>query len=140
IMYGILHKEHHRTGNHWCIYPMYVWAHGESDYFGQITHSLCTLEFLPHRELYDWFLDQIYDVTLIRPKQREFARRNLSDTVVSKRKLLQLVQEGHVSGWDDSRLSTISGMRRRGYTPAAIRNFANTIGIAKRDNLIDVSL
>lgn len=140
IMYRILHKEHHRTGNQWCIYPMYDWAHGESDYLEQITHSLCTLEFLPHRELYDWFLDQIYDDTLIRPKQREFARRNLSHTVVSKRKLLQLVQEGHVSGWDDPRMSTISGMRRRGYTPAAIRNFANTIGIAKRDNLIDVSL
>lgn len=140
IMYRILHKEHHRTGNQWCIYPMYDWAHGESDYLEQITHSLCTLEFLPHRELYDWFLDQIYDDTLIRPKQREFARRNLSHTVVSKRKLLQLVQEGHVSGWDDPRMSTISGMRRRGYTPTAIRNFANTIGIAKRDNLIDVSL
>lgn len=140
IMYRILHKEHHRTGSKWCIYPMYDWAHGESDYLEQITHSLCTLEFLPHRELYDWFLDQIYDNTLIRPKQREFARRNLSHTVVSKRKLLQLVQEGHVTGWDDPRMSTISGMRRRGYTPTAIRNFADTIGIAKRTNLIDVSL
>ncbi len=140
IMYRILHKEHHRTGNKWCIYPMYDWAHGESDYLEQITHSLCTLEFLPHRELYDWFLNQIYDTTLVRPKQREFARRNLSHTVVSKRKLLQLVQEGHVSGWDDPRMSTISGMRRRGYTPNSIRNFANTIGIAKRENLIDVSL
>ncbi len=140
IMYRILHKEHHRTGDKWCIYPMYDWAHGESDYLEQITHSLCTLEFLPHRELYDWFLNQIYDTTLVRPKQREFARRNLSHTVVSKRKLLQLVQEGHVSGWDDPRMSTISGMRRRGYTPNAIRNFANTIGIAKRENLIDVSL
>lgn len=140
IMYRILHKEHHRTGNKWCIYPMYDWAHGESDYLEQITHSLCTLEFLPHRELYDWFLDQIYDENLVRPKQREFARRNLSHTVVSKRKLLQLVQEGHVSGWDDPRMSTISGMRRRGYTPTAIRNFADTIGIAKRTNLIDVSL
>lgn len=140
IMYRILHRSHHRTGNDWCIYPMYDWTHGESDYIEQITHSLCTLEFLPHRELYDWFLDQIYDPTQIRPKQREFARRNLSHTVVSKRKLLQLVQEGHVLGWDDPRMSTISGMRRRGYTPAAIRNFANAIGIAKRDNLIDVSL
>lgn len=140
IMYRILHKEHHRTGNKWCIYPMYDWAHGESDYLEQITHSLCTLEFLPHRELYDWFLDQIYDEKLIRPKQREFARRNLSHTVVSKRKLLQLVNEKYVSGWDDPRMSTISGMRRRGYTATAIRNFANTIGIAKRDNLIDVSL
>jgi glutaminyl-tRNA synthetase len=140
IMYRILHKHHHRTANNWCIYPMYDWAHGESDYLEQISHSLCTLEFLPHRELYDWFLDQIFDDNKVRPKQREFARRNLSHTVVSKRKLLQLVQEGHVTGWDDPRMSTISGMRRRGYTPAAIRNFAKTIGIAKRTNLIDVSL
>jgi glutaminyl-tRNA synthetase len=140
IMYRILHKHHHRTGDNWCIYPMYDWAHGESDYIEQITHSLCTLEFLMHRELYDWFLDQIYDDTKVRPKQREFARRNLSHTVVSKRKLLQLVQEGHVTGWDDPRMSTISGMRRRGYPPMAIRNFADTIGIAKRVNLIDVSL
>lgn len=140
IMYRILNATHHRTGDDWCIYPMYDWAHGESDYLEQISHSFCTLEFLPHRELYDWFLDQIIDPTLIRPKQREFARRNLSHTIVSKRKLLQLVQEGHVTGWDDPRMSTISGMRRRGYTPASIRNFANTIGIAKRDNLIDVSL
>jgi glutaminyl-tRNA synthetase len=140
IMYRILHANHHRTGSDWCIYPMYDWAHGESDYLEQISHSFCTLEFLPHRELYDWFLDQIYDNTKVRPKQREFARRNLSHTVVSKRKLLQLVQEGHVSSWDDPRMSTISGMRRRGYTPTAIINFAKTIGIAKRTNLIDVSL
>jgi glutaminyl-tRNA synthetase len=140
IMYRVIHAHHHRTGDNWCIYPMYDWAHGESDYLEQITHSLCTLEFLPHRELYDWFLDQIYDSSKIRPKQREFARRNLSHTVVSKRKLLQLVTEGHVKSWDDPRMSTISGMRRRGYTPAAIRNFADTIGIAKRTNLIDVSL
>jgi glutaminyl-tRNA synthetase len=140
IMYRILHAHHHRTGNDWCIYPMYDWAHGESDYLEQISHSFCTLEFLPHRELYDWFLDQVYDVTKVRPKQREFARRNLSHTVVSKRKLLQLVEENHVTGWDDPRMSTISGMRRRGYPPMAIRNFANTIGIAKRTNLIDVSL
>ena len=140
IMYRILHANHHRTGNDWCIYPMYDWAHGESDYLEQISHSFCTLEFLPHRELYDWFLDQVYDVTKVRPKQREFARRNLSHTVVSKRKLLQLVEENHVTGWDDPRMSTISGMRRRGYPPMAIRNFANTIGIAKRTNLIDVSL
>ena len=140
IMYRILHKHHHRTGDKWCIYPMYDWAHGESDYIEGISHSLCTLEFLPHRELYDWFLDQIYDNNKVRPKQREFARRNLSHTVVSKRKLLQLVQEGHVTAWDDPRMSTISGMRRRGYTPASIRNFAKTIGIAKRTNLIDVSL
>ncbi|MFL9837804.1 glutamine--tRNA ligase/YqeY domain fusion protein [Flavobacterium sp. ST-75] len=140
IMYRILHKQHHRTGNDWKIYPMYDWAHGESDYVESISHSLCTLEFLMHRELYDWFLDQIHDNNSIRPKQREFARRNLSHTVVSKRKLLQLVQEGHVTGWDDPRMSTISGMRRRGYTPMAIRNFADTIGIAKRTNLVDVSV
>jgi len=140
IMYRILHKHHHRTVDKWCIYPMYDWAHGESDYLEQISHSFCTLEFLPHRELYDWFLDQIYDDKKVRPKQREFARRNLSHTVVSKRKLLQLVEEKHVSGWDDPRMSTISGMRRRGYPPMAIRNFAKTIGIAKRTNLIDVSL
>lgn len=140
IMYRIMNASHHRTGNDWKIYPMYDWAHGESDYIEQISHSFCTLEFLPHRELYDWFLDQIYDDNKVRPKQREFARRNLSHTVVSKRKLLQLVNEGYVTGWDDPRMSTISGMRRRGYTPTAIRNFANTIGIAKRTNLIDVSL
>lgn len=140
IMYRILHKAHHRTNTDWCIYPMYDWAHGESDYIEQVSHSLCTLEFLPHRELYDWFLDQIYDPAQLRPKQREFARRNLSHTVVSKRKLLRLVQEGVVHGWDDPRMPTISGLRRRGYTPESIRNFADTIGIAKRENLIDVSL
>ena len=140
IIYRIMHAPHHRTGNDWCIYPMYDWAHGESDYLEQISHSFCTLEFLPHRELYDWFLNQIYDETKIRPKQREFARRNLSHTVVSKRKLLQLVEEKLVTSWDDPRMSTISGMRRRGITATAIRNFANTIGIAKRTNLIDVSL
>jgi glutaminyl-tRNA synthetase len=140
IMYRIMHAHHHRTGNDWCIYPMYDWAHGESDYLEQVSHSFCTLEFLPHRELYDWFLNQIYDETKVRPKQREFARRNLSHTVVSKRKLLQLVEEKHVTGWDDPRMSTISGMRRRGITATAIRNFAKTIGIAKRTNLIDVSL
>ncbi len=140
IIYRIMHAHHHRTGNDWCIYPMYDWAHGESDYLEQVSHSFCTLEFLPHRELYDWFLNQIYDESKVRPKQREFARRNLSHTVVSKRKLAQLVEEKHVTGWDDPRMSTISGMRRRGITSTAIRNFANTIGIAKRDNLIDVSL
>jgi len=108
IIYRIMHEHHHRTGDNWCIYPMYDWAHGESDYLEQISHSLCTLEFLPHRELYDWFLDQIYDTEKVRPKQREFARRNLSHTVVSKRKLLQLVTENYVSGWDDPRMSTIS--------------------------------
>lgn len=140
IIYRIMHASHHRTGDKWCIYPMYDWVHGESDYLEQISHSICTLEFLPHRELYDWFLDQIYDEKLVRPKQREFARRNLSHTIVSKRKLLQLVNEKHVSGWDDPRMPTISGLRRRGYTPESIRKFADTIGIAKRENLIDVSL
>jgi glutaminyl-tRNA synthetase len=140
IMYRILHKHHHRTADKWSIYPMYDWAHGESDYIEAVSHSFCTLEFAMHRELYDWFLDQVYDNASTRPKQREFARRNLSHTVVSKRKLLQLVQENLVNGWDDPRMSTISGMRRRGYTPASIRNFADTIGIAKRQNLIDVSL
>ncbi len=140
IMYRVLHRAHHRTNTDWCIYPMYDWTHGESDYIEQVSHSLCTLEFAMHRELYDWFLDQVYDEKSIRPKQREFARRNLSHTVVSKRKLLRLVQEGVVNGWDDPRMPTISGLRRRGYTPESIRNFADTIGIAKRDNLIDVSL
>lgn len=140
LLYRILHKAHHRTGTAWCIYPMYDWAHGQSDYIEQISHSLCTLEFLPHRELYDWFLDSLVTPDTLRPKQREFARRNLSHTVVSKRKLLQLVQNGAVAGWDDPRMPTISGLRRRGYTPEAIRNFVETIGIAKRENLIDVSL
>ena len=140
IMYRILHKAHHRTNTDWCIYPMYDWTHGESDYIEQVSHSFCTLEFAMHRELYDWFLDQVYDATKIRPKQREFARRNLSHTVVSKRKLAQLVAQHMVNGWDDPRMPTISGLRRRGYTPESIRNFADTIGIAKRDNLIDVSL
>lgn len=140
IMYRILHKAHHRTNTDWCIYPMYDWTHGESDYIEQVSHSLCTLEFAMHRELYDWFLDQVYEPQHIRPKQREFARRNLSHTVVSKRKLLQLVEQGHVKGWDDPRMPTISGLRRRGYTPESIKNFVDTIGIAKRDNLIDVSL
>ncbi|MDO6851946.1 glutamine--tRNA ligase/YqeY domain fusion protein [Cellulophaga lytica] len=140
IMYRILHKAHHRTNTDWCIYPMYDWTHGESDYLEQVSHSFCTLEFAMHRELYDWFLDQVYDESKTRPKQREFARRNLSHTVVSKRKLLKLVEEGVVKSWDDPRMPTISGMRRRGFTPESIRNFADTIGIAKRENLIDVSL
>lgn len=140
IMYRVLHKAHHRTNTDWCIYPMYDWTHGESDYIEQVSHSLCTLEFAMHRELYDWFLDQVVDTNRVRPKQREFARRNLSHTVVSKRKLLRLVEEGVVNGWDDPRMPTISGLRRRGYTPESIRNFADTIGIAKRENLIDVSL
>ncbi|WP_430964897.1 glutamine--tRNA ligase/YqeY domain fusion protein [Spongiimicrobium sp. 2-473A-2-J] len=140
IMYRVLHKAHHRTNTDWCIYPMYDWTHGESDYIEQVSHSLCTLEFAMHRELYDWFLDQVTETEKVRPKQREFARRNLSHTVVSKRKLLRLVEEGVVKGWDDPRMPTISGLRRRGYTPESIRNFAETIGIAKRENLIDVSL
>ncbi|WP_405400149.1 glutamine--tRNA ligase/YqeY domain fusion protein [Maribacter sp. Asnod2-G09] len=140
IMYRILHKAHHRTNTDWCIYPMYDWTHGESDYIEQVSHSFCTLEFAMHRELYNWFLDQVYDETKVRPKQREFARRNLSHTVVSKRKLAQLVEKGVVDSWDDPRMPTISGLRRRGYTPESIRNFTDTIGIAKRDNLIDVSL
>ncbi|MBT8312503.1 MAG: glutamine--tRNA ligase/YqeY domain fusion protein, partial [Flavobacteriaceae bacterium] len=140
IMYRVLHKAHHRTNTDWCIYPMYDWTHGESDYIEQISHSLCTLEFKPHRPLYDWFLDQVVDPDKVRPKQREFARRNLSHTVVSKRKLLQLVEKGIVNGWDDPRMPTISGLRRRGYTPESIRNFADTIGIAKRENVVDVSL
>lgn len=139
VMYRVLHKPHHRTDTTWKIYPMYDWAHGESDYIEQISHSFCTLEFLPHRELYDWFLDQIYDPTKLRPKQREFARRNLSHTVVSKRKLAQLVEKGIVKSWDDPRMPTIAGLRRRGYTPESIRNFAESIGVGKRENLIDVS-
>ncbi len=140
IMYRILHKHHHRTGNKWSIYPMYDWTHGQSDYLEQISHSLCTLEFLPHRELYDWFLDQVIEEGKLRPKQREFARLNLSYTVMSKRKLAQLVEEGYVSGWDDPRMPTISGLRRRGYTPESIKNFSDRIGVAKRDNIIDVAL
>ncbi|HUH46486.1 MAG TPA: glutamine--tRNA ligase/YqeY domain fusion protein [Arenibacter sp.] len=140
LMYRILHRSHHRTNTDWCIYPMYDWTHGESDYIEQVSHSFCTMEFAMHRELYDWFLDQVVDEDLIRPKQREFARRNFSHTVVSKRKLLQLVENGVVSGWDDPRMPTISGLRRRGYPAEAIRNFADTIGIARRDNLVDISL
>ncbi len=139
IMYRILHSEHHRTGNKWNIYPMYDWAHGQSDFIEGITHSLCTLEFEIHRPLYDWFLDQIVEGKY-RPRQIEFARLNLSYTVMSKRKLLQLVEEGIVNGWDDPRMPTISGLRRRGYTPESIRNFADRIGVAKRDNVIDVGL
>ncbi len=140
IIYRILHKSHHRTASDWCIYPMYDWTHGQSDYIEQVSHSLCTMEFNMHRELYDWFLDQLVDSQLLRPKQREFARRNFSHTVVSKRKLLRLVENGHVSGWDDPRMPTISGMRKRGYTPKAIRNFAEAIGIAKRENVVDLNV
>ncbi len=144
IMYRVLHAHHHRTGNEWCIYPMYDWTHGESDYIEQISHSLCSLEFKPHRKLYNWFRDHVYDIAKDRlplpPKQREFARLNLSYTIMSKRKLLKLVEEGIVSGWDDPRMPTISGLRRRGYTPVSLRKFVETAGVAKRDNVIDVSL
>jgi len=139
IMYRILHSEHHRTGDKWNIYPMYDWAHGQSDFIEGITHSLCTLEFEIHRPLYDWFLDQIVEGDY-RPRQIEFARLNLSYTVMSKRKLLQLVEENIVNGWDDPRMPTISGLRRRGYTPKSIRSFADRIGVAKRDNVIDVGV
>ncbi len=138
-MYRIKHAHHHRTGDDWCIYPMYDFAHGQSDYIERITNSICTLEFEVHRPLYDWYLDQIID-TEYRPVQTEFARLNITYTVMSKRKLLQLVEEGHVNGWDDPRMPTISGFRRRGYTPESIRNFADRIGVAKRDNVIDVAL
>lgn len=140
VMYRILFKHHHRTGDQWCIYPMYDWTHGESDYIEQISHSLCTLEFKPHRDLYEWFLGQLPSSEDLRPYQREFARLNLSYTVTSKRKLAQLVEENHVNGWDDPRMPTISGMRRRGYPPQALINFVNTAGISKRENVIDVSL
>ena len=140
LMYRILHRHHHRTGNDWKIYPMYDFAHGESDYIEQISHSICTLEFVMHRELYNWFLDQIYDDNKVRPHQYEFARLNLNYTVMSKRKLLQLVQENIVKGWDDPRMPTISGLRRRGYTANSIRKFCEIIGVAKRENVIDVSL
>ncbi|RTY95888.1 glutamine--tRNA ligase/YqeY domain fusion protein [Flavobacterium sp. GT3R68] len=140
LMYRVLHRHHHRTGYDWKIYPMYDYAHGESDYIEQISHSICTLEFVMHRELYNWFLDQIYDTNRVRPNQYEFARLNLNYTVMSKRKLLQLVQEDIVKGWDDPRMPTISGLRRRGYTANAIRKFCDTIGIAKRENVIDISL
>ena len=144
IMYRILKKHHHRTGNDWCIYPMYDWTHGESDYLEQISHSLCSLEFKPHRELYNWFKEQVYIYSKsthpLLPKQREFARLNLSYTIMSKRKLLKLVEDKVVRGWDDPRMPTISGLRRRGYTPNAIRQFIEKVGVAKRDNIIDVSL
>ncbi len=140
IMYRVLHAEHHRTENKWSIYPMYDFAHGQSDYIEGITHSLCTLEFEIHRPLYDWFLDQIAEAGRPRPRQIEFARLNLSYTVMSKRKLLEMVEKNMVSGWDDPRMPTISGLRRRGYTPESIRQFSDRIGIAKRDNMIDVGL
>lgn len=137
VIYRIKHAHHHRTGDKWCVYPMYDFAHGQSDSIEQITHSICTLEFIHHRPLYNWFIEQL---GIFPSRQYEFARLNMTYTVMSKRKLLQLVNENHVSGWDDPRMPTISGMRRRGYTPDAIRKFCETIGIAKRDNLIDVGL
>src|SRR4030043_1646422 len=137
VMYRILHAPHHRTGDQWCIYPMYDFTHGQSDSLEGITHSICTLEFEDHRPLYDWFLDAL---GIHHPQQIEFARLNLTYTVMSKRKLLKLVQEGYVSGWDDPRMPTISGLRRRGYTPEAIRSFCERIGVAKRDSMVDVAL
>jgi glutaminyl-tRNA synthetase len=137
VMYRILHAEHHRTGNKWCIYPMYDWAHGFEDSIERITHSICTLEFEDHRPLYDWFLDQL---GVYHPQQIEFARLNLTYTVMSKRKLREFVEKGYVSGWDDPRMPTVSGLRRRGYTPESIRTFAERIGVAKTESTIDVAL
>jgi glutaminyl-tRNA synthetase len=137
LMYRIKHAHHHRTGDAWCIYPMYDFAHGQSDSIEHVTHSICTLEFVPHRELYDWFIEKL---EIFPSHQYEFARRNLTYTVMSKRKLKQLVEEKYVDGWDDPRMPTISGMRRRGYTPEAFRDFCDRVGIAKRENLIDVGL
>ncbi len=137
VMYRILHASHHRTGDKWCIYPMYDWAHGQSDSIEGITHSICTLEFEDHRPLYDWFVEQL---EIHHPQQIEFARLNLSHTVLSKRRLLQLVNEGYVKGWDDPRMPTISGFRRRGYSPESIRDFCERIGVAKRDSIVDIAL
>lgn len=137
VMYRIKHATHHRTGNAWCIYPMYDFAHGQSDSIEQVTHSICTLEFVPHREVYDWFIDKL---GIYPSHQYEFARRNLTYTVMSKRKLLQLVQEKHVESWDDPRMPTISGLRRRGYTPESLRDFCDRVGISKRETLIEVGL
>jgi glutaminyl-tRNA synthetase len=137
VMYRILHASHHRTGDKWCIYPMYDWAHGQSDSIEGITHSICTLEFEDHRPLYDWFVEQL---GIHHPQQIEFARLNLSHTVLSKRKLLQLVNEGYVKGWDDPRMPTISGFRRKGYTPESIQDFCDRIGVAKRDSVVDIAL
>jgi glutaminyl-tRNA synthetase len=139
IIYRIMKAHHHRTGDKWCVYPMYDFAHGQSDYWEGITHSICTLEFEVHRPLYDWFIDQLKDSDY-RPRQIEFARLNLTYTIMSKRRLLELVKEGYVNGWDDPRMPTISGLRRRGYTPESIRNFSDRIGVTKVDGMIDVSL
>jgi len=137
ILYRIKHAHHHRTGDKWCIYPMYDFAHGQSDSIEKISHSICTLEFVPHRELYDWLIENL---EIFPSKQYEFARLNITYTVLSKRKMIQLVNDKHVDGWDDPRMPSITGMRRRGYTPEAIREFCDRIGVAKRENLIDVSL
>ena len=139
IIYRIMKAHHHRTGNRWCIYPMYDFAHGQSDYWEGITYSICTLEFEVHRPLYDWFVDQLME-SEYRPRQIEFARLNLTYTVMSKRKLLELVKDNYVNGWDDPRMPTVSGLRRRGYTPESIRNFAEKIGVTKVDGVIDVAL
>ena len=140
VIYRVIKKSHPRTKDKWVVYPMYDWTHGESDYIEQISHSLCTLEFKPHRELYDWFLDQVVVPNKIRPKQREFARLNLSHTITSKRKLLYLVENNFVDGWDDPRMPTISGLRRRGYSPDALKKFVQKAGVAKRENIIEMSL
>ena len=140
VMYRILFKTHHRTEDSWCIYPLYDWTHGESDYIEQVSHSLCSLEFKPHRDLYNWFLEALSPLDKVAPKQREFARMNLSYTITSKRKLMELIQEGVVKDWDDPRMPTIAGLRRRGYTPTSLRNFVDAAGVAKRDNVIDMSL
>jgi glutaminyl-tRNA synthetase len=137
ILYRIKHAHHHRTGDRWCIYPMYDFAHGQSDAIEKVTHSICTLEFIPHRDLYDWLIEKL---EIYPSRQYEFARLNLTYTIMSKRKLLQLVNENHVKGWDDPRMPTLSGVRRRGYTPESIREFCEKIGVAKRENLIDVGL
>ena len=140
VIYRVLHRRHHRTKGKWCIYPLYDWTHGQSDYIEQVSHSLCSLEFKPHRDLYEWFLDSVCTKGSLRPKQREFARMNLSYTVTSKRKLAELIELKYVNGWDDPRMPTIAGLRRRGYTPTSLRNFVETAGVAKRDNVIDFSL
>ena len=140
VIYRVLHRRHHRTKDKWCIYPLYDWTHGQSDYIEQVSHSLCSLEFKPHRDLYEWFLDSVCTKGSLRPKQREFARMNLSYTVTSKRKLAELIELKYVNGWDDPRMPTIAGLRRRGYTPTSLRNFVETAGVAKRDNVIDFSL
>jgi len=140
VMYRILNKPHHRTGTDWKIYPMYDWAHGESDYLEQVSHSLCSLEFENHRPLYNWYLEQVYSENKVKPKQREFARMNVTYMITSKRKLQKLIAENVVTGWDDPRMPTVSGMRRKGYTPLSIRNFIEKVGVAKRENLIDIQL